>query len=224
MLSDKERKEWLYLLPRMNDEQARELDRILSVKVPSPSSPSPQSSTAAPSPAMPTGRQARGEGNMEKTIRHPLPPMKREIPVSRAERVHMDSIVPKATLFPSPSSGEGGRRSDEGQPSPRRSNVAPSPVQGEGNKVSSFANLTLKDLQAAPSVHIFLEELNGQIKNALAVKIQTAENIVADFEKNEIYQAYIQTGMDLMSGKPGKLNREQFEAIADFCATLQHLG
>ena len=35
-LSGNEKREWLFLLPKMNPEQIKELDRILSIKMPSP--------------------------------------------------------------------------------------------------------------------------------------------------------------------------------------------
>ncbi len=57
MLNEQEKKEWLFLLPRMSAEQMKELDRILSIKLPSSIKPAVTPLTSPPStPTVPSGQ------------------------------------------------------------------------------------------------------------------------------------------------------------------------
>lgn len=91
ILSEREKQEWLFLLPKMGPEQLKELDRILSLKLPSsvvnpsPSRPSPRPVTAAPSPA------AAGEGN--NVGQRPLSPLLPPHPVPKEERAPQPSLA-----------------------------------------------------------------------------------------------------------------------------------
>ena len=165
-LDEKEKKEWLTLLPRMTDIQLGKLDRVLSAKA--------KESAAIPKRDEIAAAARSGLAMTEKE----------EVP--RSDRQNM--VFPKS--------------------------------------VDMIRNLTLAELRAAPSVYVFLSNLQEQIKKLLAERQARPMEIERALEGCPLYRSYVEAGMARISGRPSTvaaLTREEFDALTDFRKGLHKL-
>ena len=214
ILSPQEKKEWLFLLPKMNAEQIDELDRILSVHMPARQSPDGSSRMA-------------GEPERKWEVGSGKPENKGEI-----EKGLTSPALPSTPIVPSGLVSEGKKKIIIKPPvslKPARENLIPKTIQREeapvktapDPQVSSFSEVSLAEMRSAPSVYAFLEDLHGKIKNQTA-RGSAASDIWAAFERSPLYRVYLICGVKFMNGeKTADLSREEFEAIADFRSQLK---
>jgi len=193
ILSDKEKKEWLFLLPKMNQEQIEELDRIVSIKLPEAKKPAPEIKPA-PSPV--------------KVTPAPKPELKlTDIKPQVQPPIQQPKVEPKLV-----------------EVKPAAPAVEPTPVAVKANpETAAYSAIKLEDLHRAPSVYIFLEELEKKMKNQS--ERTNFYDMVTAFETSPLYKAYLASGLGFMAGKKDQdLSHEEFEAIADFHAAIKRLG
>ncbi|OGE91893.1 MAG: hypothetical protein A3A83_00465 [Candidatus Doudnabacteria bacterium RIFCSPLOWO2_01_FULL_48_57] len=194
ILSDSEKKEWMFLLPRMNAEEIKELDRILSLKLPMPPAASHPARLASESVA---GRHFWSDlwkrHSENKQASRPVPPAP-SLPVAN----------PPARLQPL-----------------RRPDVIPKQVPLQ--ETTKLSALSFEDIGKYPSIYVFLDELTESIKAMLEKNI-IIDDIIDAYEKSPLHKLYLESGIKLINReKNTTLSREQFEALTDFRSNLRSL-
>ena len=200
IVSPDEKKEWLFLLPKMNTDQIKELDRILSVHMPASTS----SSLGGPvvtndhKEAIKEHKvavQSHVASNAESRIRNPAP---------AGRQVLGQKAIIKSKIQASP-------------PSAR-------PTVSAVNDPGKLRTLTVKDLRLASSVYTFLEALASRLKVLVKNKLTTPDEIAVAFEQSPLYRDYLDAGLTIMSGdEPSALGHHEIEAIADFRSSLKNV-
>lgn len=205
ILSSDEKEEWLFLLPRMTEEQIKELDRILSIKMPSLGISAQQPKTA--------------NSDLRFAIRKE-PPQPSQSPIANRQ-------LPDEGLYRSTIAELARKR----QP-PKEIYLPPLP---ETSLVPQISSLSIVDLRQALSVHAFLEEVAEKMRSLLTTRQATAAQIMIAFEQSPLYRGYLETGLKILSPHPssptrgeemkegGGLSLQEFEAIADFRASLKRI-
>lgn len=246
ILSEKEKAEWLYLLPRMTAEQISELDRILSIKLPAKKALGP-SLPVPPPPGPVVSSSPAGEAG-----KPPTPSF--FSPLSRGRKSESGSLPSPADAkalagkhggetIPTISSPDilGGDRegiasaASQSRPialrpplPPRLPPVAPVtsgiPAPSVNNDLEKLQILTIADMRQAPSVYVFLESLGKKFKDLRERRVASAEELARALELSPLYKTYIDAGLKLMDAQnPDSLTHEEFEAITDFRMSLREL-
>jgi len=223
ILSPSEKKEWLFLLPRMTAEEIKELDRMLSLNIPAahsaPAAAAPVHS-GSPRHHFWSDLRKRPEQNMESRI-------------SNIEKRTPPQPSREATAGTAPPSRvQAGDKPKQQIPQPpystfniphsiRRPDIIPKHLPP--TETASLTTLSVTDLKKAPSVYIFLETLNETISAMLAKNISV--DVIHDaYEKSPLHKAYLTSGIKLLSRQKSEaLTREEFEALTDFRTSLKKL-
>ncbi len=205
ILNDQEKREWLYLLPRMNEEQMGELERILSVKLP-PAQKSPAASV--PPPALPPLREARDRGISPHQVfsaaqKHPIvPPLKPPRPQPFSSGIRREKSGPAdPTAVP--------REAEKAAWSP---------------ELNQLALLSVSALRQSSSPGAFFTEVRSTIKNLLAGNLARSEQIAKAFDQSPLQKAYLDSGWKIMENAGGaELTQKELEAMTDFRSSLRKI-
>ncbi len=126
-----------------------------------------------------------------------MPPPSSSPPYKGGERVGVvhPSLLPKADIKPAP--------------------ALPTDVE-------SLKQINIEAMRKAPSVYLFLEELGKKMKDMVASRRASGETVRQAFEQSPLHRAYVSAGLKLMGGGESEiLNHAEFEALADFRASLR---
>lgn len=233
ILSDSEKKDWLFLLPKMREEQLLELDKILSVQVPTSTTQEPSPTTPAAFAASPP-RTGGGEFStaIHPSVIHPhtTPPM------ADGEGVHGDATPPvkqKETEVRRPILAS---LPKEDEAIPERSS------RPDFTSELAMTTLSTEAMRKAPSVYEFFDDLAARMILKIRNHETTAQEVIASFQASPLYKAYIKTGIEFLSNTnalsrseptgsttgawgrdPEALTRSEFEAVADFRTSLKKI-
>ena len=245
MLSMTEKKEWLFLLPRMTEQEIKELDRILSIKLPSKVFNNAPPSLAGASRGGQPPLDLRGR---ERELRAPVTDIKPPAPQAPAPTIMNRPRISEPPAPPAQKNIESRILNIE-KPKPQ----IPLPVKKESTipkadipnskfnipasirrpdaipqkpvipELAKLASLSMEDLRRESSIYVFLENLNQYILSLIAKRIP-AEEILLAFEKSPLHKSYLKVGMALLNHeKNTELSREEFETLTDFRTNLKRL-
>ena len=191
VLTEKEKSEWLVLLPRMTAEHIKELDRILAVKSPPHlSSPTTGGGTLAKNFPPPRGEESK-EGGKKAVVFS-------SITSSPASPLHS----PVGTIIST---------------KPR----VVSATETKAAEVAEFKLLTVEKMREAGSVYTFLETVTKKMVKIKHKKGVGTDALIAAFEQSPLYHAYLESGLRIMGQGDSPLTRSEFEAMADFRESLR---
>ena len=211
-LSESEKREWLFLLPKMSAEQLEELDQIISINIPiaqKPATPvSPPVKPAHPTtpivpknPITPITKIAP-----KPAATPPVKPYIKPQPVAKPA-----PIVPAKPVSPLPSSAELLR-----EESAARKSTNPDLLK--------IQHLSLPDLRKETSPYNYLEKIMDEIKNLIQMRRVNVNQVEEVLEQSPLYKIYLQEGINRLAGQAGTLSQEEFECLTDFRHALKKLG
>lgn len=199
LLSAREREEWLYLLPRMSEDQVKELDRILSIHLP----PKEQSLPKPPPAKLP-------EKKIE--LPHILPPKPEKAEHEERGMPPRPSGKPLSQIFSA--------RNKEAVS--EVSGAVPSAKLLDEFK--DLRSISLSDLRAASSAQAYFTNLRTKIYYLLEQNVGRGVEIAQAFEQSPLYREYLESGLKKMSGEEGaSLSSDELEALTDFRRSLRKL-
>lgn len=212
-LTETEKQEWLFLLPKMSSEQIEELERILSIKIPV------------------TSKQAgiKEESNVAEAFRPPLANSEQRLAISKIPQ------SPDENLYRSTIEELKKKHQEAPPPSPNYQLRTPKLALPQIAELNELKSLSVQDLKRAPSLKEFLQEVAAKMQSAIRSRIANFEQVVMAFEQSSLIAAYLDAGLRLLSPHPssptrgeemkegGGLSRQEFEAIADFRASLKKI-
>lgn len=226
ILSDSEKSEWLFLLPKMTEGQKDELLRILEVRLPPPHPSGHPKNSEGILGATPTSSPTRGEelkerGKTEQTTPPSIPPL-----VSPDGTVGVRGGRGGAVTL-SPFEGRAG----EGLASHSAFNIPPYGGSLVGRQNSE---LTVEAMRQAPSPYEFFDNLAARMAVEAKTGKKPRQEITADFQASPLYKEYIKAGMRMLESTPtsspldlggegGGLTRSEFEAVAEFRTSLKKI-
>lgn len=203
LLSDSEKKEWIFLLPKMSEEQQQELVRILSIKMEAPQKPKPdiQKPEIQKPPMTP---------HPSPTAAHPFPKTypsvidgtgSASIPSKMGTKVEREFTKPPIIPLTSPL------------------------MRGErGGSQAETPGLTIQDMRQARSLYEFFDSLAARWTVAVKNRQKSPEEITQTFETSPLYKAYVEAGKQMLEGRdPIQITKSEFEAIADFRTSLKKI-
>lgn len=216
ILSAAEKQEWLFLLPKMNETQIAELQRILSVQVPKSeesriSNIEPRPPIPSPGLQPPSPKGEEGYSPVPTPSSHPL--LAGE---GQGVRIHTSVIHHDTGPF-----------RDSYETAPKivdlaRDNKAAIPVTSMS--LSEIKGLSFVQMRQAQSVYEFFDDLGAKIAVIARSGQATAGDIIEAFEASPLYASYIKVGSEMLEGKqPILLSRSEFEALADFRTSLKKI-
>lgn len=198
-LSETEKKEWIFLLSKMNPRQMADLDRILAEQT--------------PIPANPVRPRLAGPNESDAMPRQNFPPPAPQMDAIKAQKIGEIKVTHPQKLTPPQSK-------PVPPPSRQKENVNSRP-----SVLADLRLLRVENLRQEPSVYVFLEKLGQQLADLRKQQGVAYEDILAAFESSPLYRAYLETGLRIMDDqKSGSLTHEEFEAMADFRGSLRKLA
>lgn len=202
ILSDAEKKDWLVLLPKMTPEQSKELDRLLSIKMPNSQSPVHSSQSPLVQSPEESGKDLPEADSTRKAVDN----QKREMVDGQKKEGSKPSRLSQlpSTTFQLETQAEASR--------PR-------------NDISKIQSLTLEDLRHAPSAYLFFEDLLSLMQALVGGRKSSAQELFQSFEQSPLYKSYLREGLQKLEGKSEglALSQAEFEAIADFRSALKKI-
>ena len=247
-LSETEKKEWLFLLPKMSQEQREELDGILTIKIPqtqhpvsplapiTPVKPIPPISKpelkpmATPATKKPFQTPSYLPGQVDK-IRDIKPEPKPETPVIP---IYQPKPWPVAKSTPTAQPSKPISPIQTKPPlttSPKPSPVTPTVQSGQGMikktpnpELLKIQSISLPEMRKETSPYNYLERVLNEIKSLIQMRRITVSQVEEALEQSPLYKIYMQEGLNRMNGQAGSLSQEEFECLTDFRHALKKLG
>lgn len=226
LFSPTERQEWLYLLPRMTEEQIKELERILSIKLPGlptggPATPErPYAGVQRSEVSKGDASRPSGAGRDQISVIRP-PTSDLRIPQSETKPVPAPKpIVPRPPMEkPKPWLKPPLARPADAVIIPSKAEPIPLPVPEELKKLRT---LDVSDLRRVPSAQAFFTGLRTKISEIKDKGIGSSAEITLAFEQSPLYKAYLESGLKQIEGQEGALlNQKELEALTDFRRSLR---